>query len=52
MMHFQLKENPQFLFGVWYKEFNFKNPDRVVKLPLIFGERLSVLDKFKPSRAE
>lgn len=52
MMHFQLKENPQFLFGVWYKEFNLKNPDRVVKLPLIFGERLSVLDKFKPSRAE
>lgn len=52
MMHFQLKENPQFLFGVWYKEFNLKNPDRVVKLPLIFGERLCILDKFKPSRAE
>lgn len=52
MMHFQLKENPEFLFGVWYKKFNLKNPDRVVKLPLIFGERLSILDKFKPSRAE
>lgn len=52
IMHFQLKENPEFLFGVWYKEFNLKNPDRVVKLPLIFGERLSILDKFKPSRAE
>lgn len=52
MMHFQLKENPQFLFGVWYKEFNLKNPNRVVKLPLIFGERLCILDKFKPSRAE
>ena len=52
MMHFQLKENPEFLFGVWYKEFNLKNPNRVVKLPLIFGERLSILDKFKPSRAE
>lgn len=52
MMHFQLKENPEFLFGVWYKEFNLKNPNRVIKLPLIFGERLSILDKFKPSRAE
>lgn len=52
MMHFQLKENPEFLFGVWYKKFNLKNPDRVVKLPVIFGERLCILDKFKPSRAE
>lgn len=52
MMHFQLKENQEFLFGVWYKEFNLKNPNRVVKLPVIFGERLSILDKFKPSRAE
>lgn len=52
MMHFQLKELPEFLFGVWYKEINLKNPSRVVKLPLIFGERLSILDKFKPSRAE
>lgn len=52
IMHFQLKENPEFLFGVWYKEFNLKNPDRVVKLPLVFGERLIILDKFKPSRAE
>lgn len=52
MMHFQLKENPEFLFGVWYKEFNLKNSNRVIKLPLIFGERLSILDKFKPSRAE
>lgn len=52
MMHFQLKELPEFLFGVWYKEFNLKNPNKVVKLPLIFGERLCILDKFKPSRAE
>lgn len=52
MMHFQLKENPEFLFGVWYKEYNLKNPTRVIKLPVIFGERLSILDKFKPSRAE
>lgn len=52
MMHFQLKENPDFLFGVWYKEYNLKNPTRVVKLPVIFGERLCILDKFKPSRAE
>ena len=52
MMHFQLKENPDFLFGVWYKEYNLKNPTRVVKLPVIFGGRLCILDKFKPSRAE
>lgn len=52
IMHFQLKELPEFLFGVWYKEFNLKNPNRVVKLPVIFGERLCILDKFKPSRAE
>lgn len=52
MMRFQLKENPEFLFGVWYKEVNLRNPTRVVKLPVIFGERLCILDKFKPSRAE
>lgn len=58
MMHFQLKELPEFLFGVWYKEVNlYENPNdetviEVVKLPVIFGERLCVLDKFKPSRAE
>lgn len=58
MMHFQLKELPEFLFGVWYKEVNlYANPNDetilgVVKLPVIFGERLCILDKFKPSRAE
>ncbi len=52
IMHFQLKELPEFLFGVWYKEVNLRNPTRVVKLPVIFGERLCILDKFKPSRAE
>lgn len=58
MMHFQLKELPEFLFGVWYKEVNlYENPNsetvlEVVKLPVIFGERLCILDKFKPSRAE
>lgn len=58
MMHFQLKELPEFLFGVWYKEFNLyaspndENVLEVVKLPVIFGERLCILDKFKPSRAE
>ena len=52
IMHFQLKERPEFLFGVWYKEVNLRTPTRVVKLPVIFGERLCILDKFKPSRAE
>lgn len=58
MMHFQLKELPEFLFGVWYKEvILYESPNGetvidVVKLPVIFGERLFILDKFKPSRAE
>lgn len=52
MMEFKLKELPNFLFGVWYKDLYLKHPDRTVKLPIIFGERLSILDKFKPSRAE
>lgn len=58
MMHFQLKELPEFLFGVWYKEVTlYESPNGetvidVVKLPVIFGERLFILDKFKPSRAE
>lgn len=52
IMHFQLKERPEFLFAIWYKEFELDNPTRVVKLPVIFGERLYLLDKFKPSRAE
>ena len=58
MMHFQLKELPEFLFGVWYKEVNLydspndENLIDVVKLPVIFGERLCILDKFKPSRVE
>lgn len=52
MLEFKLKELPNFLFGVWYKEIYLKNPTRTVKLPIIFGERLSILDKFKPSRAE
>lgn len=58
IMHFQLKELPEFLFGVWYKEVNlYESPNsetvlEVVKLPVIFGERLCILDKFKPSRAE
>lgn len=58
MMHFQLKELPEFLFGVWYKEVTlYESPNGetvidVVKLPVIFDERLFILDKFKPSRAE
>ena len=58
MMHFQLKELPEFLFGVWYKEVNLyeslndETVIDVVKLPVIFGECLCILDKFKPSRAE
>lgn len=58
MMHFQLKELPEFLFGVWYRNIYIyddlydEHLAKVVKLPIIFGERLCILDKFKPSRAE
>lgn len=58
IMHFQLKELPEFLFGVWYNDIYLyddvyeENLIKIVKLPIIFGERICVLDKFKPSRAE
>lgn len=76
IMHFQLREIPEFLFGVWYKTFELEQyketsialemlkevpnkeileleePTKKAKLPIIFGERLCVLDKFKPSRTE
>ena len=51
IMHFKLKELPEFLFGVWNKELTFDN-DETKKVPFIFGERECFLDKFKPSRAE
>lgn len=51
IMHFKLKELPEFLFGVWNKELAFDN-DETKKVPFIFGERECFLDKFKPSRAE
>lgn len=51
IMHFKLKELPEFLFGVWNKELTFDN-DETKKVPFVFGERECFLDKFKPSRAE
>lgn len=51
IMHFELKELPEFYFGVWNKELTFDN-DETKKVPFIFGERECLLDKFKPSRAE
>lgn len=51
IMHFKLKELPEFLFGVWNKELTFDN-NETKKVPFIFGERECFLDKFKPSRAE
>lgn len=51
ILHFKLKELPEFLFGVWNKELTFDN-DETKKVPFIFGERECFLDKFKPSRAE
>lgn len=51
IMHFKLKEVPEFLFGVWNKDLTFDN-DETKRVPFIFGERECLLDKFKPSRAE
>jgi hypothetical protein len=51
IMHFKLKELPEFLLGVWNKELTFDN-DETKRVPFIFGERECLLDKFKPSRAE
>lgn len=51
IMHFQLKEIPEFLFGVWNKELTFDN-NETKKVPFIFGERVRLIDKFKPSHAE
>lgn len=55
IMHFELKEFPDFYFGVWYKEIYVDNKDDfeiAIRAPFIFGERKCMLDKFKPSRTE
>ena len=52
IMHFQLKERPEFLFGIWYKYVKLDNSNKIRKIPTIFGKRICILDKFKPSHAE
>jgi hypothetical protein len=55
IMHFELKELPEFYFGVWNRTIcvNDKDGSKIVsRIPFIFGERKCMLDKFKPSRAE
>lgn len=55
IMHFELKELPEFYFGVWFTEICVDNKDGfeiVIRAPFIFGERKCMLDKFKPSRTE
>lgn len=55
IMHFELKELPEFYFGVWNREIVVDTKDGVEiisRIPFIFGERKCMLDKFKPSRAE
>ena len=55
IMHFELKELPEFYFGVWFTEICVDNKDGfeiVFRAPFIFGERKCMLDKFKPSRTE
>lgn len=55
IMHFELKEFPDFYFGVWNKEICVDTKDGVEiisRIPFIFGERKVMLDKFKPSRTE
>lgn len=55
IMHFEVKELPEFYFGVWNKEIVVDTKDGVEiisRIPFIFGERKCMLDKFKPSRTE
>ena len=55
IMHFELKELPEFYFGVWNRTIcvNDKDGSKIVsRIPFIFGERKCMLDKFKPSQAE
>lgn len=55
IMHFELKELPEFYFGVWNREICVGTKDGVEiisRIPFIFGERKVMLDKFKPSRTE
>ena len=55
IMHFELKELPEFYFGVWFTEICVDNKDGfeiVIRAPFIFGERKCMLDKCKPSRTE
>ena len=55
IMHFELKELPEFYFGVWNRTIcvNDKDGSEIVsRIPFIFGERKVMLDKFKPSRTE
>ena len=55
IMHFELKELPEFYFGVWNREICVDTKDGVEiisRIPFIFGERKCMLDKFKPSRTE
>ena len=55
IMHFELKELPEFYFGVWNREICVDTKDGVEiisRIPFIFGERKAMLDKFKPSRTE
>ena len=55
IMHFELKELPEFYFGVWNREIVVDTKDGVEiisRIPFIFGERKCMLDKFKPSRTE
>lgn len=55
IMHFELKELPEFYFGVWNREISVDDKDGseiVSRIPFIFGERKFMLDKFKPSQTE
>lgn len=55
IMHFELKELPEFYFGVWNRTISLDDKDGseiISRIPFIFGERKVILDKFKPSRAE
>lgn len=55
IMYFELKELPEFYFGVWNRGIcvNAKDGSEIsIRVPLVFGERKCMVDKFKPSRTE
>jgi len=44
VLHFKLKEFPDWKFGIWLNDYDYRQYE-------IFGQCISMIDKFKPSRS-